>query len=221
MFSINDFRAELNKNDVLHGNRFIVNIHPIDAKDRGPIGPEDEITVEGSPWDSPETRRILSLKAESVTLPGMFFASADGLPPRFGYGPTEGIPYGAAFDPVTVNFAIDGKAKVYKYFYYWTNSIVNYKAKGQGVRLGSGRDKLGTYEVQYKDNYVRNIDIMIYKPFHRPEKDEYLMKLTLYRAYPRDLPPNQMAWEEQNGYLRFPITFDYTDFYIDFPDKKK
>jgi hypothetical protein len=220
MFSINDFRSELNEHDVLHGNRFIVEINPLPAKDRPGIGPEELISVEGA-WDTIESRKILSLKAESVTLPGMFFMSADGLPPRFGYGTSEGIPYAPAFDPVTVNFAIDGKGEVYKFFYYWTSSIVNYKAKGQKPRLSNDSGRLGTYEVQYKDNYVRDITIKIYKPFHRPEKNEYLMKLTLYRAYPKDLPPNQMAWEEQNGYMKFPITFDYTDFDIEFPVKHK
>ena len=218
MFSINDFRSELNKNDVLHGNRFIVEIGPDRAREFGPEGPDNLITVESDSWDTPEVRTILSLKAESVNLPGMFFASADGLPPRFGYGITESIPYAATFDPVTINFAIDGKAKVYKFFYYWTNSIVNYRAKGQNTRKDTG-DKLQTYEVQYKDDYVRDIHIKVYKPFHRPERGEYLMDIKLYRAFPRALPPNQMAWEEQNGYMKFPVTFDYTDFEIKFKKK--
>lgn len=215
MFSIQDFRAEVNRSDVLHGNRFIVQIISGKAQDFGALGPEDEITVVSDTWDNLESRRILSLRAESVTLPGMQFASADGLPPRFGYGPVEGIPYNTIFDPVTVNFALDGKGVVYDYFYQWTNSIVNYRARGQNTKLKASFDGQQPYEVQYKDNFAKNMSIKVYKPYHKPQNEkDYYMEVKLYRVYPRNLPPNQMAWEERNNYLRLPVTFDYTDFEI-------
>jgi hypothetical protein len=193
------------------------------ARDRSAEGEENFITVPGDSWDTPEKIRTLSLRAESVTLPGMSFASADGLPPRFGYGTVEGIPYNAIFDPVTINFAIDGKGTVYRFFYSWAKSIVNFEARGQNPRnLSTTNDTPGmqTYEVQYKDNYVRDIIIQVYKPYQNPVKEDYLMELKLYRAYPRNFSPLQMSWEERNNYLRLPITFDYTDFDVKFKNKK-
>jgi hypothetical protein len=117
---------------------------------------------------------------------------------------------------------MDGKGTVYKFFYSWTRSIVNFEAQGQNPRRTSSDPQAtmpGTYEVQYKDNFVRDISIKVYKPYQDPKK-EYLMELKLYRAYPRSFAPLQLAWEEQNNYLKLPITFDYTDFDLKFKDTK-
>jgi hypothetical protein len=93
----------------------------------------------------------------------MSFTSADGLPPRFGYGAMEGIPYNTTFDPVTIQFAMDGAGLTYKYFYEWTNRIVNYRAKGQ--RMNSQSSGKVPYEVAYKDDFcAENIEIIVYEP---------------------------------------------------------
>lgn len=220
MFSITEFRAEVNKNNVLHGNRYVVML-PIalgqtaDLIDLRTVD-LDFLIDEGNVAFT--NAKMLALRAESITLPGMSFTSADGLPPRFGYGAMEGIPYNTTFDPVTIQFAMDGAGLTYKYFYEWTNRIVNYRAKGQRMNAqSSGRVP---YEVSYKDDFcAANIEIIVYEPNHDPQKpSEYVMKVKLYRAYPKSLPPINLAWAAQNEYVKFPITFDYTDFDIEFPN---
>ena len=222
MFSIEEFRSEVNKHNVLHGNRYIVMMPLAFGKDAllTDLNTEDLDKSINQISDKYEGIKTLALRAESITLPGMSFTSADGLPPRFGYGAMEGIPYNTTFDPVTIQFAMDGAGLTYKYFYEWTNKIVNYRAKGQRPRLSNDSGKLGTYEVAYKDSYcAETIEIIVYEPNHDPKKgDEYVMKIKLYRAYPKDLPPINLAWAAQNEYVKFPITFDYTDFDIEFPN---
>jgi hypothetical protein len=200
MFSIEEFRSEVNKHNVLHGNRYIVMLPAIAG-----VGDTN-------------SNKALALRAESIASPGMSFTSADGLPPRFGYGAMEGIPYNTTFDPVTIQFAMDGAGLTYKYFYEWTNRIVNYRAKGQ--RMNSQSSGKVPYEVAYKDDFcAENIEIIVYEPNHDPQKaNEYVMKVKLYRAYPKSLPPINLAWAAQNEYVKFPITFDYTDFDIEFPN---
>jgi hypothetical protein len=171
--------------------------------------------------DSNNREDKLTLSAEAIATPGMSLASADGLPPRYGYGPVEGRPYGALFDPVTITFMIDGHGSVYKYFYEWTNKIVNYRARGQSMAVKNSTNNVAPYEVAYKDDYCKDIVVYVLEPHHKPERatEEYVMKYKFFRAYPRSLPQLNMAWREQNEYLRLPITFDYTDFEVEFKEE--
>jgi hypothetical protein len=109
--------------------------------------------------------------------------------------------------------------ETYKYFYEWTNKIVNYRARGQQINARNSAGKV-PYEVSYKDDFcAANIEIIVYEPNHNPKKpNEYVMKFKMYRAYPKSLPPINLAWAAQNEYVKFPITFDYTDFDIEFPN---
>lgn len=220
MFNITEFRAEVNKNNVLHGNRYVVMLPLSLGKDAllTDLNTEDSDKSINQTNDTYDRTKMLALRAEMVSLPGMSFTSADGLPPRFGYGAMEGIPYNTTFDPVTIQFAMDGAGLAYKYFYEWTNKIVNYRAKGQRMNAQTGGKV--PYEVAYKDNYCADtIEIIVYEPNHDPKKpSEYVMKVKLYRAYPKSLPPINLAWAAQNEYVKFPITFDYTDFDIEFPN---
>jgi len=220
MFSIEEFRSEVNKHNVLHGNRYVVMMPLEFGKDALSTDLRsvdlDFLIDEGNVQFG--NVKMLALRAEAITLPGMSFTSADGLPPRFGYGAQEGIPYNTIFDPVTIQFAMDGAGLTYKYFYEWTNKIVNYRAKGQ--RMNAQSSGKVPYEVAYKDNYCADtIEIIVYEPNHDPQRpSQYVMKIKLYRAYPKSLPPINLAWAAQNEYVKFPITFDYTDFDIEFPN---
>lgn len=202
MFNLQSFQSNVKENGVLHGNRFIV------------VMPRLESLAE----DSNNREDKLTLSAEAIVTPGMSLASADGLPPRYGYGPVEGRPYGALFDPVTITFMIDGHGSVYKYFYEWTNLIVNYHARGQSMAMKNITNNIAPYEVAYKDDYCKDIEVYVLEPHHKPERatTEHVMKYKFFRAYPRSLPQLNLAWREQNEYLRLPITFDYTDFELEF-----
>ena len=64
--------------------------------------------------------------------------------------------------------------------------------------------------------------VIIYEPNHDPTKTDtekqFVMKMNFYRAYPRNLSPFNLAWRDQNEYVRFPVTFDYTDFDVEFAE---
>lgn len=200
-FNINDFRSEILNHGVLHGNRFIVTFGSILGLERGGQG---------------SIQKRLSLRAEAIRMPGMVFASADSVAPMAGYGPIEHIPYGVIFDDVPITFLTDGHTEVYKFFYDWTNLIVNYRAQGQRFKNLSSTGT-NPYQVAYKDEYVTDITIKVYEPHQDPTTGkDYIAKVTLYRAHPKLMPTFDLAWEEVNQAVKFTVPFAYTDFSIDF-----
>lgn len=215
-FSLNQFASRLNKENILHGNRYLVNFGNIGATVGASIPQLNNLNL----------KEMLLFRAENVLFPGMQFASADGLPPRFGYGSVEGIPYTAIYNDAQMVFSLDGHAYLHQFFYEWTNLIVNYKSKGQQMR-GGGNNKAGQnqdpYEVSYKDEYATDIDIYVYEPYHDLENGfskEYVMHAKLYRAFPRGLPELNLSWSEKNNYLKLPIQFNFTDFTIEYNKQK-
>ncbi len=115
-FGANAFVTEIASKGVLHLNRFMVSFGSI----RGLAAASNT-----------GLQNRLTLRAEGVRLPSAVFANADSIGPRAGYGPIESIPYGVVFDQIPITFSIDGHGEVHRFFYEWTNLIVNYRAGGQ------------------------------------------------------------------------------------------
>lgn len=190
---------EIQKNGVLKNNRYLVSFS-------APQYLKNETNMER-----------LTLRCDAVQIPGMTFATIDGSS-RFGYGATESNPYGVIFDDAVLTFLLDSKADVHHFFHRWTNSIVNYTARGQSAM----KDRLGTvanmytYEVGYKDKYSTDITITVYNDAatDKTSPGTPVMEVKLFRAYPKNLPSLDMSWNNSNDLLRLPITFSYTDFDI-------
>lgn len=200
-FGANAFVSEIQNQGVLHLNRFLVSFGNIPG-----LAASQNINL----------KERLTMRAEAVRLPTAVFANADSIGPRAGYGPIESIPYGVVFDEIPITFSVDGHAEVHRFFYEWTNLIVNYRAQGQRYNSVSSINNAKAYEVEYKDNYVTDIEIRIYEPHCKVEEniDEYIMRVKLYRAHPRLLPTLDMSWEDRNQYARFTVPFVYTDFEV-------
>lgn len=200
MFKLSNFMQEINKNGTLKNNRYMVSFNA-------------PTYLAGEPG-----MERLSLRCESAQMPGVTFATIDGAP-RFGYGPIESNPYGVIFDDATMTFLLDAKGNVHKFFYKWSNSIVNYQARGQTALKDANGPVSGmkTFEVGYKDKYVTDITITVYndasigKDSAEPNK---VMETKLYRAFPKNLPQFDLSWNNTNDLIRLPISFNYTDFSV-------
>lgn len=206
MFSIKDFRSSINKGGILRPNKYIV---------------EFSVPEYLKPRYSSGNLSLMSLRCESVNIPGFSFASKDG-PPAFGYGPVEKHPYVPGFDGITLTFLLDSKNKIYKFFYDWTMSIVNYDGRGgTNMRNSSGSTSWKPYEVGYKSKYQTDLSIHIYdgnkNEKTNSEAGNRVMTIKLYSAFPMGLPSNQLSWESTDV-MRLPIPFSYTDFGIDIPN---
>jgi hypothetical protein len=197
-FDIGSFRTEIIQRGFLKTNRYVVEfIKP----------PSLQTTTNYISENS------LSLRCESLQWPGVSFATMD-TPPRAGYGATELIPYAPIFDDITLNFVLDEHSNVNKFFWEWTNSVINLKSEGQ-TKL-----KNDAYTVGYKNNYCADIKVHMYNEMGTT-KDQRVMTATLYRAFPRMLPSFNLAYAEDEA-VKMSVTFSYTDFYIEHhPHPKK
>ena len=198
MFNINNFRQEINNHGVMKNNRYIVSFNP----------PK---TLANERTDT------LSLRCTNVQLPGVTFSTIDG-PPRIGYGPIESNPYGVIFDDINLTFLLDAEAKLHRFFYDWSNSIVNYQSHGQTAL----KDALGpvsgmkSFEVGYKDDYCTDIIITVYngQTYDSGISEKPILEYHAYRAFPKTLPQYEMAWENTNDVVKLPVSFAYTDFSV-------
>jgi hypothetical protein len=225
MFKLSQFRSEIESRGVMRTNTFHVSFAAPPAIRGGPTSR----LLDNSASDVPMDR--MSLRCESVQLPGMGFATIDG-PPRMGYGPIEAIPYGAVFDDITCTFLVDARGDVHRFFYRWMNSIVNFHSRGQTGFDVSGRGPVTAmkpYEVNYKDNTVTDLTIDVYDTgtgvntaatgATTDRTGQRVLSAKVYRAFPKLLPSLDMSWNSTDEIVRLSIPFNYTDFEVLYFDK--
>lgn len=193
-----NFRASINNKGVIKTNKF-----------------EARFTLNREHYliDSPFIdNRLLAVRCDSATLPGVAFASADG-PSRLGYGPVEKRPYMPLFDDLTLTFMVDAGSQVHKILYEWVNCIINMEGKGAST-LGKERSKTKAvaYEVGYRDRYDSTLELLVYRDTGRRA-----MTFTAYNVFPMGFPQVGMNWNE-GDILRLSIPFAYTDFKVSYDD---
>lgn len=202
MFSINDFKASINTRGILRSNKYLVSFK-IPEYLQGRYTTDDQ--------------RLISIRCESVSLPGFSFLSADG-PPRYGYGPVEKNPYVPGFDGLSLTFILDSKNRIYELFYDWTMSIVNYDGRG-GTNMRNGTS-WKPYEVGYKSLYQTDLNISVYdgnkSETSTSESGNLVMNAKVYAAFPMGIPSNPLSWESTDA-MKLTIPFAYTDFRISMP----
>lgn len=221
-FNINEFRSEMNLNGVLRNNQFLVVLTPpktlADSTDLQSIKvTEDTETIKDENGQDTENKktihnlrrtqndtRILSLRCENASLPGVNFFSTDNIR-RYGYGQLERRPYLPQFNPITLTFAVDKYGKTMKYFYDWAKSIVDYEVMKNGKHDGS-------YFLSYKDDYIcKKMNIWIYNP-----NNKVVVQCSLRDAFPLTISDTNLSWGQQDDYVRLQVTLQYTDIQIDF-----
>lgn len=196
MFSIADFRASIDTQGVIKSNRFLAVI------------PKPKVV-------DIDLGSLLTLRCESVTLPGIDLASSDG-PPRFGYGPQQKHPYNAMFSDMQLTFVMDAKTTIHKFFYKWVNGIVNFNSKGGKEMKSIQKNNMRPYESSYKDDYAVNITIEVYN-----DLAEKAYSVKVYQAFPMSLPAETLSWQEEGELLKMRIPFAYTDYEIIKPEYGK
>ena len=200
MFNIKDFTASINTKGVLKNNKYIATIafgrnHYLS----GQVGSEET--------------KLFSLRCDSVQLPGLAIASADG-PPRLGYGPVEKHPYNVNFEDISLTFIVDANSRVHRMLYSWVNSIVNFRSEGgQSLRASSGPMKSSAYEVGYRNRYAAQMQIDIYRDTGSDNNHEKTMSYTIYNAFPMAFPSSAMNWQD-GEILKINIPFAYTDYTV-------
>jgi hypothetical protein len=198
-FDIKQFRSEINTNGILLPTKFIVQFQNLPKKLK----------------ESHPSYEKMSLRCEQILWPGVSFSTMDS-PARAGYGATELIPFAPMFEEISMTFIVDEHAKVHKFFFDWMNSIINIDSKGQ-TNFKGGDNRRPAYEVGYKNDYVCDINISIFRESGTDEASSP-MNITLYRAFPRILTGYQLDWSYSDQLLKLPVIFTYTDYFVQYPE---
>lgn len=206
MFNIRDFTSSINTKGVLKNNKYIADIAFRDGHYLTSTGQADLGDV-----------RLFSIRCDSIQLPGVSLASADG-PPRLGYGPIEKHPYNANFEDIALTFMVDANSQIHKLLYNWVNVIVNFQSQGGQQLFGStGSMRSAAYEVGYRDKYAATLTVKVYKGTgDGVESSTASMIFTAYNAFPMAFPSAGLNWNE-GDVLRINIPFAYTDFSVSYP----
>lgn len=216
MFKLSEFITEVESRGVMRTNTFLVNFGL-------PVALRQPSETKSASLE------MMTLRCDSVQLPGMGFATIDG-PPSLGYGPIEAIPYGAVFDDITCTFLVDARGDIHKFFYNWMNAIVNFNAQGQTKLKDSTGPITGMkpYEVNFKDDITTTINIEVYDtgtgvsndPSNKSTRTgQKVMTARAYKAFPKILPSLDLSWGTTDEVVRLSIPFNYTDFNIEYHNR--
>lgn len=208
MFNMKNFKGEIFSTGILPTNKYLVTFAPPKS-----MGNRYEVRDLASAFVGSNNVQMdrISLRCDSVQLPGMALGTVTGL--RYGYGAMEEIPYSAIFDKITLSWIVDKESDIHRFFYKWMNTIVNFHSAGQtGMLSGNNRGtvkNMHTYEVGYMDSYTTDIEVFVYG-----QDNKKVMSAKAYRAYPTQLPNIDLNWSTNDEFMKLSIPFAYTDFEV-------
>lgn len=131
-------------------------------------------------------------RCEATELPGRTVATSDSS----SYGPTTKYAYDVTYNDINLQIIASEDMAERKMFETWIDNIVTPSAGGVGTRGGL---------IKYYDNYASG-ELRI----HQLKDDgNKIATYTLYNAYPIQLSPMNLSWEDTNTYQRFSVTMTY------------
>jgi hypothetical protein len=194
-FNIKDFASHMNANGLMRNNKFLVRMPYPQGFDNVPA--------------LKESSRYVELWCDSTAIPGVNIKTAETR--RYGYGPVEKFGSVASFNGVTLTFIADKNAKVHYFFHNWTKLISNYDVRTGDFSRQSGIGSQRPYEISYKNTYVSNVEIIVFD-----DNGKQTMKVVLRHAYPTAIGDIQLNWSDTNDFVKIPVSFTFTDFYIEY-----
>ncbi len=191
-FNIADFQANIAQTGFLHPSKYMVRFNiPLGMQGAGELN-----TAMSS------TARALEYYCDVANMPGLLINTHDHR--RYGYGPTEKKPHAPLFNDAQFIFMSDGDGAIWTFFSQWLRLVLNYESP-KGIR--EERD-MGVYEVNYKDQYVSDIEVTMFD-MHGKEK----LCTVLRDAFPIAIGDLPLAWMDTNQIVRIPVTITFFDWY--------
>lgn len=199
-FNISDFSTHIKRFGVLQTNRYEVSI-PVPSillSNRGLLL-ANLTSLNGS-----TIQQNINFRAEQVRIPGIDIQTIDNTPQ--GIGLTQSFPTHVRFTDPSITFLDNQNNDLYKYFYAWKNSIVDYS----GFRASTNAYNPQTdYEVAYKDNYTVNMNVDIYD-----NQGNKKTTIELLEIFPKSLNDASLSWSETNNLFRITVTFKFKSWKI-------
>lgn len=208
MFNVSNFRAELNKKDLLRPNLFHVQFSlPSGLLNVGDFARNQEAVSHLQYW------------CEGTSLPGVILQTYQGQ--QLGYGPIEQRPLLHTYSEPQFTFIFDSASTNHNLFYDWINLIINTdfsEGPNAATKTSSrGFNETGTQvyypsELSYKEEYVVDLRVVVFDSTGIPAK-----VIVLRDAFPKAIGDISLSWMDNNSYMRLPIQFAYTDWYQETP----
>lgn len=202
MFSVNDFKANIDSNGWLPTNRFKVEI-PVPDILAGSFGANRSSSISSS-----GTSNLLTFRAEQVKAPGITLNSSDVF--RHGVGIRQAMPYSGSYTDNVISFISDGRGDIWSFWYLWLRSIFDFAGNDQFKGFGSSLNSLPSYDLEYKEKYATRITITV---FDQQEKE--VQKINMYDAFPISINDVQLGWGMNNEALRITVGLSFKEISIE------
>lgn len=133
-------------------------------------------------------------RCEATELPGRTVATNDSQ----SYGPTAKFAYDITYNDINLQIIASEDMAERKMFETWIDSIIT-PSNTQTFSKATGGI------MKYYDNYASG-QVRIHQLKDNGSK---ISTYTLYNAYPIQLSPMNLSWEDTNTYQRFSVTMTY------------
>lgn len=189
-FDVKLFASNIQKYGTIQNNKFEVKFNRI------PKGLQ-------STYAYPEVDRLLIARANTIRVPGNTLDAYENR--RYGIGPKNSTVTNINYQPINISFIETADGNISKFFYDWTNLIFN---------VGP---EITSYNVAYKDDYITEVDILVYNNWGKPTNAEGRdskpsIKYSLYEVFPLTVSDNDLAWDETNSLLKVNVSFAFSYF---------
>lgn len=202
-FNINSFRSEIWRNGSLPTHSYIVQFSPFLARSE---------TAEPLGSFIKNFNNTLTMRCDSALLPGVNIMTSNDVR-RYGYGPIENVPHGVIFNDITLNWIIDDRGFLVKFFNDWVSTIVNYGSYGGAdmqTETQRGSISFAPYEVGYKDDYSNpKMSIFVYN-----RELDTVMEYQIFDVFPKSVLDTPIQWGEQDTLMKLSVMFSFTDMKI-------
>ena len=145
--------------------------------------------------------RTFRFRCEATELPGRTISTSDDQ----AYGPTTKYAYETGYQDINLQIIASEDFRERAFFEVWMENVINQSNLRNGNKSNAGLSK---YYSQYATGQVRIFQVS--------SDRKQLARYTLYNAYPIQISPMNLSWEEQNTYQRFSVTMTYRFHVVDF-----
>ncbi|MDB4331275.1 hypothetical protein N9987_00050 [bacterium] len=153
------------------------------------------------------TSRDLTFFCSSVNMPGV---NIEAVPMTAVAQRPVYFPTGVQTEPLNASFLVDSNHQVLTFMHNWIQRVTNYSsANGPMGAIGSEGDLQLPYEMGYKTGaggYSCNMSIKHYSTESTGGK---FYEVLLENVYPYNIGDVELAWEQNDQYMRLPVNFYY------------
>jgi hypothetical protein len=148
---------------------------------------------------------VLAFFCKAAPLPGVGILMEGSS--RYGVGPIIRTPYGNVVNDAMLQFYVDNKNVIRKWFRKWTKIILNPDFSERMTNTSSINGAL-PYQHGYRDDYTVDIRITMFDP-----EGNVVTKVVLVDAFPNYIGDVMMDWNDKNSLMILPVSISYVDWY--------